>query len=136
MNRYRLAAACIAAAALSSSALNAQPAAGPGVSRVPPRQCFFANQWSGWRPVDSRAMLIRVNLNEVWRIEFAQECPGMLAPGVHWISKFHGDDVVCSPIDLDLSIADTNGFREACIVTGLHKLSPEEVAKIPRKNLP
>lgn len=130
--------------ALATVWLGTGVAAGPAPPLAPPAAvsrheapaCFYANQWQGWRALDARAMLIRVNMKEIWRVEFAQECPAMLAPGVHWISKFRGGDLVCGPIDLDLTVADTTGFREACIVTGLKKLSPDEITRIPRTNLP
>lgn len=112
------------------------PAPPPAISRHEAPACFYANQWQGWRAIDARTMLIRVNMHEIWRVEFAQECPAMLSPGVHWISKFRGGDLVCSPIDLDLAIADTIGFRQACIVTGLKKLTSDEITRIPRTNLP
>ena len=121
----------------SAAAAPASPPAPPAaVSRHVAPECFYANQWQGWRALDARAMLIRVNMHDIWRVEFAQECPAMLSPGVHWISKFRGGDLVCGPIDLDLAVADTTGFRETCIVTGLKKLTPDEITRIPRTNLP
>lgn len=130
--------------ALAAVSLATQAAADPGQPPAPPAAvsrheapaCFYANQWQGWRALDARTMLIRVNMHEIWRVEFAQQCPAMLSPGVHWISKFRGGDLVCGPIDLDLAIADTTGFREPCIVTGLKKLSLDEITRIPRTNLP
>jgi|LakMenEpi03Aug12_release.lakeMendotaPanAssembly.Ray.scaffolds.fasta_scaffold211148_1 hypothetical protein len=120
----------------AAAAPAASPAPPAAVSRHEAPACFYANQWQGWRALDARAMLIRVNMHEIWRVEFAQECRAMLAPGVHWISKFRDGDLVCSPIDLDLTVADTTGFREPCIVTGLKKLTPDEITRIPRTNLP
>jgi hypothetical protein len=44
--------------------------------------------------------------------------------------------VICSALDLQLSLADTQGFREVLIARALTRLSPEEIAAIPHKALP
>jgi hypothetical protein len=52
------------------------------------------------------------------------------------VSRIRGSNWICSPLDLDLTLSDHLGFREPLIARSLRKLTPEEVAAIPRKDLP
>jgi len=55
---------------------------------------------------------------------------------MHLISQSRGSDLVCSALDLELSLADTRGFREHLIAKAVTRLSTDEVAAIPRKFVP
>jgi hypothetical protein len=56
---------------------------------------------------------------------------------VHLINKVRGSDWICSPLDLDLQVADSHGgFREPLIVKSITRLTPEQVAAIPKRDLP
>jgi hypothetical protein len=52
------------------------------------------------------------------------------------INRVRGSSWICSPIDLDLTLSDHNGFKEPIFVKGLRKLTPAEVAAIPAKEKP
>ena len=43
---------------------------------------------------------------------------------------------ICSSLDLDLTLSDNLGFRQPLIATSMRKLTPTEIAAIPRKELP
>jgi hypothetical protein len=67
-----------------------------------------------------------------------------LTPGSHvrkypdyfLINRLRGSNWICGPLDLDLSVSDHQGFRQPLIARSLRKLTPAEVAAIPRKDLP
>jgi hypothetical protein len=67
-----------------------------------------------------------------------------LTPGTHarkygdrfLINQVRGSNWICSPLDLDLTLSDRQGFREPLIARSLRKLTPAEIAAIPRKDLP
>ena len=42
-----------------------------------------------------------------------------------------GSDVVCRPIDLNLRVKTGPGFATPCIVRGITRLTPEQVAALP-----
>jgi hypothetical protein len=50
----------------------------------------------------------------------------------------HGSDMICSPLDLQLSVADSGGggFKTFLIAKAIIKLTPEEAAAIPKKDQP
>ena len=125
----------LAAAVLAAGGVTAAAAA-PAQDRAP-RDCFASNDWKGWTaPGDGDFLYLRVGLHDIYRVE--------LTPGTHarkdvdrfLVNEVRGSNWICSPIDLDLTLSDRNGFREPLIARSLRKLTPTEVAAIPRKDLP
>jgi hypothetical protein len=99
--------------------------------------CFTSSSWNGWSTAaGGDALYLRVNLKDVYRVD--------LTPGTHarrygdqfLVNNVRGSNWICSPLDLDLAISDHHGFRQPLIARGLRKLSAEEIAAIPRKELP
>ena len=112
-------------------------AAGAAPDRSAARTCFASNDWKGWSaPGDGDFLYLRVGLNDIFRVD--------LTPGTHarkdadrfLVNKVRGSNWICSPLDLDLTLSDHNGFQEPLIARSLRKLTPAEVAAIPRKDLP
>jgi hypothetical protein len=98
--------------------------------------CFFVSQWKSWKAVDDNTILLRVNRNDIYRVDVSGGADQLRGPGNFLLSKSHGNSI-CSHLDLDLSAADTtSSFKVPLIAKSLVKLTPEEVAKIPAKDLP
>jgi len=131
--------ALVAALALSAP-VRAQPA--PGAVSKPAtaeNQCFPISQFENWRAPDDKTMYLRVNLNEYYRIDMSGECSELTAPDAHLITVWRGSSEVCGPLDWDLKVADGSGpgsFAVPCIVKGQTRLTPAEVAAIPKKFKP
>lgn len=132
MLQHRLGAA-IAACALSAFAASAHAAPGPKSASTP---CFFVSQWNGWKAPSPNVLYLGVNLHEVYRVDLSAGSSELQEPFAHLISRIRGSDSICSPLDLDLQVSDNNGFREPLIAKSLTKLTPEEVAAIPKKYRP
>jgi len=123
-------------AAFVLAALTATGAAAD--TKTPDKQnCFVSNSWQGWSaPGNSDFLYLRIGVRDIYRVD--------LTPGSHvykdadrfLVSRIRGSNWICSPLDLDLTLSDHHGYREPLIARGLRKLSPEEVAAIPRKDLP
>ena len=47
-----------------------------------------------------------------------------------------GSGWICSANDLDLSLNSDDGLRRPLIAVSMRKLTPDDVAAIPRKDLP
>ncbi|MDB5448866.1 MAG: hypothetical protein JWQ97_4183 [Phenylobacterium sp.] len=99
--------------------------------------CFLSNAWTGWSAThDGDALYLRITQREVYRAE--------LTPGSHvrkfgdefLVSRVRGSNWICSPLDLDLTLADRHGMRQPLIVRSLHRLTTAEIAAIPRKEVP
>lgn len=119
-------------AALSTAAVAADPAA----KTKQPRNCFFITQWRGWKAPSDDVLYLGVNLHDVYKVQLSTKSSQLQWPDSHLISRTRGSDTVCDALDLDLSIADNNGFREPLIATSITKLTPEEVKAIPPKFRP
>jgi hypothetical protein len=113
----------------------AAAAAAPGGATA--RPCFLSLDWEGWSAsADGDALYLRVRMHDIYRVE--------LTPGSHvhkrsdefLLNRVRGSSWICSPLDLDLMLSDHQGFRQPLIARSLRKLTPEEVAAIPHKELP
>jgi hypothetical protein len=98
--------------------------------------CFFITQWSGWKSPSPNILYLGVNLHDVYQVDLSAGSSQLQWPDVHLISTVRGSDSICSPLDLQLEVADHSGFREPLIAAKLTKLTPEEVAAIPKKYRP
>ncbi len=118
----------------------AQPA--PGAAPKPAaaeNQCFPITSFENWRALDSKTMYLRVNVNEVFRIDMEGECPELTYPDAHLVTVWRGSSEVCGPLDWDLKVADGTGpgsFAVPCIVKGQTRLTSAEAAAIPKKFKP
>ena len=101
------------------------------------RDCFLSRDWGGWSaPGSSDFILIHVGVRDYYRID--------VTPGTHvhrWpdeflVNRLRGSSWICSPLDLDLEVRDHSGFTQTLIARSIHKLTPAEVAAIPKKDLP
>lgn len=124
------------AAALALIAVPAMAATASGTRAA--NQCFFVNQFQGWRAANDRTVYIRVGVRDIYRLDMAASCPQLTAPDARLITKTRGPDTVCSAIDWDLSVSESGpgAIPTPCIVSSMRKLSPAEAATLPKKLRP
>ena len=122
-----------AAAALLVSLAGASVASAAGSTS----SCFLANQWSGWHAPNPNVIYLRVDSNRIYRLDLSAGSSSLQDPGVHLVSRIEGSDWICSPLDLQLEVADDmGGLREGLIVKSITLLTPDEVKAIPKRDLP
>lgn len=131
--RLAILASMVLAASIGSaaSALHAQP--------KPAQACFRSEDWSGWKASpDSRTIYLRVGINDIYRLDLTSACNTLRDPDARLITHIRGSDLICSPLDLDLQVAEgpPPGIEEPCIVKGLSKLTLEEAAALPKGSRP
>jgi hypothetical protein len=117
--------------------------AGPAVAQHAPHAhddnapCFFINQWQGWKSPNPHTLYLGVNYHEVYEVQLSGDSGLLSDPDTHLVSITHGPDTVCSALDLQLAVVENfGGIREPLIAKSLVKLTPEQVAAIPKKYLP
>ncbi|SRR5579875_3771423 len=109
----------------------------PAQTRDQPKMpCFFVNQWRGWKSPDPSTLYLNVNVRDVYEVKLSTPSDQLSWPDMHLVSIVRGTSSVCNALDLDLKIADINGFSTPLIAKSIRKLTPEEVAAIPKKYLP
>jgi Family of unknown function (DUF6491) len=135
----------VAVAGLSTASAMAQPATptvpAPAVAASPAKaeqlpKCFRISEWNGWRSPDPKTLYIRVGSQTIWKIGLASECSMLRSTSTHLVTKVRTSDVICAPIDLDLSVQDSGGFIEGCFVDSIRPLTPAEAAALEPKNRP
>ncbi len=122
-------------AGLATSALAAPTDAKPAHHD----DCFMSGRWSGWHSPAPNVIYLRVNVGDIYRIDLSAGSPMLLWPDVHLVNHVRGSDYICTPLDLDLSVAESGGgggIREPLIAKAITKLTPEQIAAIPKKDLP
>ena len=102
------------------------------------RNCFPAGgAWQSWSAAENGDVLyLRVHINDIYRVDLTPGSRAYKAPGYFLVNEVRGSGWICSAIDLDLTLASDYGFRKPLIAVSMRKLTPEEVAAIPRKDLP
>ena len=127
--RFGLAALALAAWALAATSAGAQP---------PPRQqqqCLYVHNINGFNAPNDHTIYVRSSVSDVWRIDLMTDCIGLSFKQGFQLRSAGGDPWICEPIQAEVSIRDT-GLRQRCPVSGLHKLTPDEIAALPRRDRP
>jgi len=107
----------------------------PAAAGKPKTSCFFARDWEGWHSPNEKTIYLRVGVRDIWRVDLAGGSNLLAWPDSHLVQNVWGMDSVCNPIDLDLKVANDH-VVEPLFVKAITKLTPEEVAAIPKKDLP
>ena len=122
----------LAAAAFAGVASAATAPSAPAATR----SCFFTRNWDSWHAPDKNTIYFKISLHDIYRVDLSAGSDLLTWPDTHLVSKSHGTDSICTPLDLDLSVSDGHGAREFLIAKSITKLTPEQVAAIPKKDLP
>jgi hypothetical protein len=98
------------------------------------RSCFPASNVSGFRASDDKTVYLRVGVKDVYRLDLMGPCPD-----VDWNERIalvsRGSSFICTGLDVDVVSHSPIG-RQRCPVQTLRKLTPQEVAALPKKSLP
>jgi hypothetical protein len=125
-------AAFLAAAALALAA-SAQPPAGAPPPPKPAAACFWTTSINNFAAVDEENLYLRVGVRDVYRAKLFATCLDL--DSVHHLALVsHGSSLICegSNLDTDVVVRDIGIGRQRCPVTDLRKLTPDEVAALPR----
>ena len=119
--------------AAKESPLGPPPAAGTG---LPTGQCIRSHEIRNHTIADRQTLLLDVDGKATYRITVDGACLGGAVSSDPIVTRQPpGSAIICKPIDMDLAISK-GGFESQCIVRSIVKMSPEEVAALPRKLKP
>jgi hypothetical protein len=121
----------IAAAYATSGPVAAQPplSAGPPGGNA----CFSTRSIRGFRSVDNRTVYVRVSANDIFALELFAPCQG-----VNWAHnvglRSRGSNRVCEGRAnwVNLYVRQAGGRQGRCSVSNVRRLSPGEIAGLPR----
>ena len=128
----RLAAGLVAASAMMGGVASAAPADTNG------RNCFTVNNWHGWSSPSPDVLYLAVNFRDVYKAELTQPVQGLDPAYTVLISDETGPQSICSAVDLHLIMTRRGGGggRRGLIARSLTRLTPEEIAAIPKRDRP
>jgi hypothetical protein len=116
------------AAAFSAQAATDKPAKAG-------RACFYSEDLRNWRQVDDRTVNILAGGKQVFQLTLLGNCPDLRSATAIGVKTAFGGGFVCDGLDITLITPSPAGPR-SCPVTGMRKLSPEEVAALPKDQRP
>lgn len=134
-------AAGAAAIAAGGAAIAAKPKADlgpapPSGTGLPSGQCFRSTDIRNHTIADRHTLLIDVNNRATYRLTMRGAClAGALSTDPIITRSPPGSTFICKPIDLDLSIS-ASGINSPCLVDSIVKLTPDQVAALPKKLKP
>ena len=102
----------------------------------PYRSCFRISQLQSTRPDGDKRIYAKVDSGEVFRLDLKSQCPELLHDHGVVLTPAAGNDVVCSAIELDVAARNVDGGSAPCFLDTITKLTPDEVAALPRKARP
>lgn len=81
-------------------------------------------------------LYLRFGLHDIYRVDLTPGSRVRKDPDTFLVNRLRGSNWICSPLDLDLTLSDRQGFRQPLIARSRRKLTPAEIAAIPRRDLP
>ena len=129
------------AAALSTLAIAAAPPsplppAPPPGTGLPSGQCIRSHDIRNHTIADNRTLLINYAGKATYRVTMSGAClAGAISSDPIITREPPGTSIICKPIDMHVGIVKA-GFESRCIVDSIVKMSPEEVAALPKRLKP
>ena len=142
MMQIKTAIAAAAAAFLALGAVASSPAFAkdkPAAQDKAPadaakRQCFYTNNADGFAAPDEKTLYVRVGVRDVYKFEMFGTCPD-----IDWNQRIalvsRSSSWICSGMDADVVSHSPIG-PQRCPVRSVQKLSPQEVAALPKGSRP
>lgn len=98
--------------------------------------CFFRRDWlGGWKvSPDARTIYLGVS-GSIYRLDLAASYPFLKNPFALLVNK-GATDMICTPLDFDLTVSNRAGGVEGVIVKRMTRLTPAEAAALPRSLRP
>jgi Family of unknown function (DUF6491) len=128
--RRLIVAVAAATSALAATVANAQPPA-----RHSNDQCFVRRNINGFSAPNDRTVYIRVGVSDVWRLDLMIDCTGLAFRNAFALEARPATAWICSPLDATVIVRQT-GISQRCPVSAMHKLTPDEIAALPKRDRP
>jgi len=98
------------------------------------KSCFFSRDVRGFAAPADKTLYLRVRAKDIYRLDMKGRCPEL-----DWEHKIaidsRGSSSICGAIDVTVLVKTPIGVSR-CSVETLTRLTPEEVAALPKKSRP
>jgi len=134
-SRFAVVAAAIGLAGLLSAEAQSQPQDVP--ERRGTRDCFDADNISGFTAPDEKTVYVRATRSRVYELQVLGSCPNLDWTHTIGLRTRGGSARVCTGMDVDLVVPqDSRMGRLSCAVRTMRRLSPEEIEALPKGERP
>ena len=133
---WKIALSVVAAALVSLSAAPQLAAAKSPLEPAAksPRQCFWTRQVNNFASSDNRIVNVRVGVKDIYQFEMFGRCQDVdWANHIALVSR--GSDYICTGLDAEIISPSPIGPNR-CPVRNIRKLTPAEVAALPKRARP
>ena len=121
--------AAASALAVTLPAAEAQPASSPHTDGG---SCIYLNQIQATHLANPRTLYFRTGARTFYRMDFAADCNDMGTEPLI-IHPFDNGGQICGAISVDISVRETH---QRCLPTSMRRMTAEEVAATPPRDLP
>ena len=124
-------AAVIAVAAASLALAGAAQAADKPAAK---KECFWARNVTSFAAPDDHTVYVRVNVRDVYKFDLLISCPD-----IDWSQRLalkSTSDSICDGMDAEIVTRSRALGRQRCPIKNMRKLTPEEVAALPKRARP
>lgn len=124
----------VAVGLLALAALAQAPAQAKPVQKST-ASCFWTRDVQSYTTQGEEVVNVRVGVRDVYRLDLLGPCHDIDWPlGIALVSK--GGGAICSPHDADVLVRSDLFGPQRCPVRAIRKLTPQEVAGLPKKARP
>jgi hypothetical protein len=131
------AAAVVAAALAALTPALSVPTATVAKAPVAQKACFYSRNVDSFSAPNDRTVYLRVGVRNVYEVKLFAPCTD-----IDWNQRIalsaHGSSWICEgsgALGVDIFTRSPIG-RQRCPVTSIHRLSPEELAALPKRDRP
>jgi len=126
----------LALISLASLALSPVAASAAEAKATPSlAQCFYIRDMRNHTVGDAHTMYFDVAGREVYKVTMSNAClAGAVSSDPILMRNHTGSSQICTPLDLDITVDAAGPSR--CLVSTIAKLTPAEVAALPKKVKP
>jgi Family of unknown function (DUF6491) len=100
-------------------------------------QCFWSRNVTSFAAPDDHTVYIQVNYRDVYRLDLMVSCPDVdWDQRVALVSNHGSGGSICGPLDAEIVSHATGIGHQRCPVKAMSKLTPEEIAALPKRAKP
>jgi hypothetical protein len=99
------------------------------------RSCFYASRIENYAVASDRRVYLRVGVGDVYQLDLMNDCPELTFRQNVQITHTGAGSLICSPIDLTIRFRQV-AARRICPVSDMRKLTPAEIAALPKGDRP
>lgn len=133
--RLKIGLAVLAAALMGAGASQIAVAKDKPGAKYDPQQCFYSRNVESFAAPDEHNLYIRVGVRDVYHFEMFGPCPD-----IDWNQRLalvaRPGPWICNGMDAEVITHQAGLGPQRCLVKNMQKLTPDEIAALPKRAKP